>query len=87
MGVQAAVRHERARFLYEYADANVAAANQIILDNICHFVGKGCPGISKRPHVTKVKKGAVVQETAQTFAKVFEIPKDPELTLYAPVTD
>lgn len=39
---QAAVRKERSKFIYMWRVNRKPAANRIILDNICHFVGKAC---------------------------------------------
>lgn len=39
---QAAVAANRAKFIYSWNFVGLPTANAIILDNICHFVGKGC---------------------------------------------
>lgn len=39
---QAAVAANRAKFIYSWNLMGLPTANAIILDNICHFVGKGC---------------------------------------------
>jgi hypothetical protein len=78
---QMAVLYERAKFIYKMEVDGVPAANQILLDSMCHFVGKGCGKSRAAPRKKRKRK----KETAHLPTKVLSIPKDPGLTAYAPI--
>eukprot|EP00884_Botryococcus_braunii_P013593 jgi/Botrbrau1/22234/Bobra.0610s0001.1 len=40
--MQEAVQQDRAKFMYVWSMDGRPGANKIILDNMCHFVGKHC---------------------------------------------
>lgn len=41
-GLQRAVKRERTKFIYGWGKVGRPGALDIIVDNICHFVGRGC---------------------------------------------
>lgn len=40
--MQAAVALDRPKFIYRWEFDGRSAANRVVLDNICHFVGQYC---------------------------------------------
>jgi hypothetical protein len=57
-GVQAAVQADRAKFIYKWKFKGRSAASRIVLDNMCHFVGKFCDTKSGKKGTSKARRQA-----------------------------